>query len=424
MFHLDTLSTLVAATLVLLLGRKLVQTVPFLKKYTIPEPVAGGLLVALALLALKKSMDIEIDFDMSLKDPLMLAFFATIGLNANLASLRAGGKVLGTFLIVVVGLLLLQNALGIGMATLLGLDPLMGLLAGSITLSGGHGTGAAWSKLFVERYGFANATEVAMACATFGLVLGGLPKVSRSINWVRVAQRFPVKIMGGLIGGPVARYLVKHSSSPDGTPDDQVAPTAFEKPDVGRVITSLVLIESIALIAICLTLGKVVAQLLAGSVFELPTFVCVLFIGVILSNSLALAGLYRVFDRAVSVLGNVSLSLFLAMALMSLKLWELASLALPMIIILAVQALAMALYAVFVTYRMMGKNYDAAVLAAGHCGFGLGATPTAIANMQAITDRFGPSHMAFLVVPMVGAFFIDIVNALVIKLYLLLPIFG
>ncbi|HGK8576457.1 TPA: sodium/glutamate symporter [Klebsiella pneumoniae] len=391
MFHLDTLSTLVAATLVLLLGRKLVQTVPFLKKYTIPEPVAGGLLVALALLALKKSMDIEIDFDMSLKDPLMLAFFATIGLNANLASLRAGGKVLGTFLIVVVGLLLLQNALGIGMATLLGLDPLMGLLAGSITLSGGHGTGAAWSKLFVERYGFANATEVAMACATFG---------------------------------PVARYLVKHSSSPDGTPDDQVAPTAFEKPDVGRVITSLVLIESIALIAICLTLGKVVAQLLAGSVFELPTFVCVLFIGVILSNSLALAGLYRVFDRAVSVLGNVSLSLFLAMALMSLKLWELASLALPMIIILAVQALAMALYAVFVTYRMMGKNYDAAVLAAGHCGFGLGATPTAIANMQAITDRFGPSHMAFLVVPMVGAFFIDIVNALVIKLYLLLPMFG
>ncbi|HHD1815444.1 TPA: sodium/glutamate symporter [Klebsiella pneumoniae] len=374
MFHLDTLSTLVAATLVLLLGRKLVQTVPFLKKYTIPEPVAGGLLVALALLALKKSMDIEIDFDMSLKDPLMLAFFATIGLNANLASLRAGGKVLGTFLIVVVGLLLLQNALGIGMATLLGLDPLMGLLAGSITLSGGHGTGAAWSKLFVERYGFANATEVAMACATFGLVLGGL------------------------IGGPVARYLVKHSSSPDGTPDDQVAPTAFEKPDVGRVITSLVLIESIALIAICLTLGKVVAQLLAG--------------------------LYRVFDRAVSVLGNVSLSLFLAMALMSLKLWELASLALPMIIILAVQALAMALYAVFVTYRMMGKNYDAAVLAAGHCGFGLGATPTAIANMQAITDRFGPSHMAFLVVPMVGAFFIDIVNALVIKLYLLLPMFG
>ncbi len=354
MFHLDTLATLVAATLTLLLGRKLVHSVSFLKKYTIPEPVAGGLLVALALLILKKSMGWEVNFDMSLRDPLMLAFFATIGLNANLASLRAGGRVVGVFLIVVVGLLVMQNAIGIGMASLLGLDPLMGLLAGSITLSGGHGTGAAWSKLFIERYGFTNATEVAMACATFGLVLGGL------------------------IGGPVARYLVKHSTTPNGIPDDQEVPTAFEKPDVGRMITSLVLIETIALIAICLTVGKIVARL----------------------------------------------SLFLAMALMGLKLWELASLALPMLAILVVQTIFMALYAIFVTWRMMGKNYDAAVLAAGHCGFGLGATPTAIANMQAITERFGPSHMAFLVVPMVGAFFIDIVNALVIKLYLMLPIFA
>ncbi|WP_273979935.1 sodium/glutamate symporter, partial [Vibrio parahaemolyticus] len=145
--------------------------------------------------------------------------------------------------------------------------------------------------------------------------------------------------------------------------------------------------------------------------------------GVILSNSLSMLGFYRVFDRAVSVLGNVSLSLFLAMALMSLKLWELASLAIPMLVILGVQAAVMALYAIFVTFRVMGKNYDAAILAAGHCGFGLGATPTAIANMQAVTDRFGPSHLAFLVVPMVGAFFIDIVNAIVIKLYLMLPFF-
>lgn len=242
--------------------------------------------MALALLVLKKSMGWEVNFDMSLRDPLMLAFFATIGLNANIASLRAGGRVVGIFLIVVVGLLVMQNAIGIGMASLLGLDPLMGLLAGSITLSGGHGTGAAWSKLFIERYGFTNATEVAMACATFGLVLGGL------------------------IGGPVARYLVKHSTTPNGIPDDQEVPTAFEKPDVGRMITSLVLIETIALIAICLTVGKIVAQLLAGTAFELPTFVCVLFVGVILSNGLSMMGFYRVFERAVSVLGNVSLSLF------------------------------------------------------------------------------------------------------------------
>jgi glutamate:Na+ symporter, ESS family len=158
-------------------------------------------------------------------------------------------------------------------------------------------------------------------------------------------------------------------------------------------------------------------------VFELPTFVCVLFVGVLLRNGLAVRGWYEVFDLAVSLLGNVSLALFLAIALMSLRLWDLASLALPLLAILIVQAIAMALYAILVTFRVMGRNYDAAVLAAGHCGFGLGATPTAIANMQAITDRFGPSHLAFLVVPMVGAFFIDIANAIVIKLFLLLPIY-
>ncbi|EQB98622.1 sodium/glutamate symporter [Photorhabdus temperata] len=399
MYHLDVYGTLVASALVLLIGRKLVQSVPFLEKYTIPEPVAGGLLVALMLLVVKQMTGWEISFDLSLKDPLMLTFFATIGLNANLSSLRAGGKVLFTFVFVVVGLLLVQNTVGIALAELLGLDPLMGLLAGSVTLSGGHGTGAAWGKLFSERYGFENATEVAMACATFGLVLGGL------------------------IGGPVARFLVKNTKTPGLKADDTEVPTAFEKPYTGRMITPLVMLETIALIAICLMAGNFISELMQGTWFELPTFVCVLFIGVILSNSLSALGFYRVFDRAVSVLGNVSLSLFLAMALMSLKLWQMASLALPMLTILAIQAVVMALYAIFVTYRVMGKNYDAAVLAAGHCGFGLGATPTAIANMQAITDRFGPSHVAFLVVPMVGAFFIDIVNAIVIKLYLLLPVF-
>lgn len=400
MYHLDIYGTLVAATLVLLLGRKLVKSVPFLERYTIPEPVAGGLLVAILLLALKSFLDWEISFDLSLKDPLMLAFFATIGLNANLASLKAGGKALFIFVFVVVGLLLVQNTVGIALAEMLGLDPLMGLLAGSITLSGGHGTGAAWGKTFVDNYGFTRASEVAMACATFGLVLGGL------------------------IGGPVARFLIRNIPTPGLGADEHDMPTAFEKPTTGRMITSMVMLETIAMIAICLMAGTFLSGLLENTAFSLPTFVCVLFIGVILSNSLSMLGFYRVFDRAVSVLGNVSLSLFLAMALMSLKLWELASLALPMMLILGVQAAVMALYAIFVTFRVMGKNYDAAILAAGHCGFGLGATPTAIANMQAVTDRFGPSHLAFLVVPMVGAFFIDIVNALVIKLYLLLPIFN
>lgn len=404
MYHLDVYGTFVAATLVLLLGRKLVQSVAILKRYTIPEPVAGGLLVALILLLLKTTLDWGVSFDLSLQEPMMLAFFATIGLNANLLSLKAGGKTLLIFIFVVVGLLLVQNTVGIALSKLLGLDPLMGLLAGSITLSGGHGTGGAWGKIFTEYYGFQSATEVAMACATFGLVFGGL------------------------IGGPIARFLVRNMKTPavsQNSEDDKETPMAFEKPQTGRVISSLVLIETLAMIAICMVVGKLVSQWLLDSYqFTLPTFVCVLFTGVILSNSLSWVGFYRVFDRAVSVLGNVSLSLFLAMALMSLKLWELASLAIPMLIILIIQAIVMGFYAIFVTFPVMGKNYDAAVLAAGHCGFGLGATPTAIANMQAVTERFGPSHLAFLVVPMVGAFFIDIINALVIKFYLWLPIFS
>ncbi|MGL4859185.1 MAG: sodium/glutamate symporter [Enterobacteriaceae bacterium] len=399
MINLDIYGTLVAATLVLLLGRWLVNHISFLKTYTIPEPVAGGLCIALLFLLVNKTAGWEVKFDLSLQQPLMLAFFATIGLNANLKSLAKGGVVLVRFLFAVVGLLFIQNIVGISLAKLLDINPLIGLLAGSITLSGGHGTGIGWGNNFTENYGFIGATEVAIACATFGLVLGGL------------------------IGGPVARYLISRSPNPTGQGEDSALPSAFEKPEVGRVITSRVFIETIALIAICLMVGSYLYSLLKDTPMELPTFVCVLFTGVILSNGLSQIGFYNVFERAVSILGNVSLSLFLAMALMSLKLWELASLALPMLLILAIQAMVMALYAIFVTYRVMGKNYDAAVLCAGHCGFGLGATPTAIANMQAVTDRFGPSHVAFLVVPMVGAFFVDIANSIVIKLFLLLPVF-
>ena len=400
MVQLDFYGTLVAASLVLLLGRGLVTRIGFLRAYNIPEPVAGGLVVALALLALR-SFDVEVRFDTSLQTPLMLAFFATIGLSADFASLKKGGRVVGVFLLAVIGLLVVQNAMGIGLATALGLDPLMGLLTGSITLAGGHGTGAAWGATFSEKYGLASASELAMASATFGLVLGGL------------------------IGGPVARLLIKRTQVPGCIEQEKPrVPKGFEQPNKERSITPFSFIETLALIAVSLLAGSLLNGLLHGSTFELPTFVCVLFVGVVLRNGLSALGLYQVFEREVSVLGNVSLSLFLAIALMSLKLWDLASLALPIFIILAAQTLVMALFAIFVTFRVMGSNYDAAVLAAGHCGFGLGATPTAIANMQAVTQRYGPSQIAFLVVPMVGAFFIDIVNVIVIKLYLALPFFA
>ncbi|VVM40859.1 sodium/glutamate symporter [Pseudomonas fluorescens] len=400
MIQLDFYGTLVAASLVLLLGRGLVTRVGFMRSYNIPEPVAGGLVVALVLLLLR-TFDIEIRFDTSLQTPLMLAFFATIGLSADFASLKKGGRIVGIFLLAVTGLLVVQNAMGIGLAKMLGLDPLMGLLTGSITLAGGHGTGAAWGTVFSEKYGLASASELAMASATFGLVLGGL------------------------IGGPVARLLIKRVKVPSGQQlDAPRLPKGFEQPNKERSITPFSFVETLALIAVSLLAGNLLNGLLQGTAFELPTFVCVLFVGVVLRNGLSALGLYQVFEREVSVLGNVSLSLFLAIALMSLKLWDLAALALPIFIILAVQALVMALFAIFVTFRVMGRNYDAAVLAAGHCGFGLGATPTAIANMQAVTQRYGPSQIAFLVVPMVGAFFIDIINVVVIKLYLMLPFFA
>ncbi|MEX5503488.1 sodium/glutamate symporter [Pseudomonas putida] len=398
MFELDFYGTLVAASLVLLLGRGLVARIGFLRAYNIPEPVAGGLVVALALLALR-SFDVQVQFDTSLQTPLMLAFFATIGLSADFASLKKGGRVVAVFLLVVTGLLLVQNAMGIGLATALGLDPLMGLLAGSISLSGGHGTGAAWGATFTEKFGLASASELAMASATFGLVLGGL------------------------IGGPVARLLIKRVKTQGVEEEVPQLPKGFEQPNKERLITSFSFIETLALIAVSLLAGTLLNGLLKGTAFELPTFVCVLFVGVMLRNGLSAFGFYRVFEREVSVLGNVSLSLFLAIALMSLKLWDLAALALPFFVLLAAQTLVMALFAIFVTFRVMGRNYDAAVLAAGHCGFGLGATPTAIANMQAVTQRYGASHIAFLVVPMVGAFFIDIINVIVIKLYLALPLF-
>lgn len=391
--QLNNYETLVAASLVLLVGRKLVSAIGPLRAYSIPEPVAGGVLVAVLLLLARLTLGFEVEFNTTLQSPLMLAFFATLGLSADFASLKRGGRAIALFLAVVSGLLVLQNLVGVAAATALGLDPVVGILAGSISLMGGHGTSVAWSPTLTEEFGITAATEMAVACATFGLILGGV------------------------IGGPVARLLLRrHAREPVAA--QPAAGHNFEVPGGLREITPHAVIEMLALVLVCLMVGQMLAAAAAPTPLSLPVFVWVLLTGVVLRNALAALGWYTVFDLAVSVLGNVSLSLFLAMALMSLRLWEMAALALPLFAILAAQTALTALYAIFVTYRAMGRNYDAVVLSAGICGIGLGATPTAIANMQAITDRFGPSHVAFLVVPMVGAFFIDIVNAIVIQLWL------
>lgn len=387
----DNYASLVAAGLVLIIGRKLVKNIHFLNKYSIPEAVAGGLLAAFVITLIRKFGNYDIVFDVqALQNTLMFMFFATVGLNADLRKLAQGGDKLVIFVFAILGLLILQNIVGISLASLLGLDPHIGLLAGSITLSGGHATANSWGNIFSSEFQITGATEIAVASATFGLV------------------------MGGLIGGPVARFLVTRTKTPEGVPDDKLQPLGFEKPQDPRPISTRSFTESIILIAISLSVGYYLSSAIEPY-FKLPPFVTILFTGVLLSNLLALTGIYNVIEKSISIIGNVSLSFFLAMALMRLRLWEIADLALPMLFILAAQGVLMALYAIFVTFRVMGKNYDAAVLSAGHCGFGLGATPTAIANMQAVTKVYGPSHMAFFIVPMVGAFLIDILNAFVIK---------
>ena len=413
--------TMILATLVLLLGRFLIVKIRFLSDFNIPEPVAGGLVAGLLVVVLNAFFGLTFKFETQLQTAFMLMFFSSIGLSADFSRLRAGGKPLAVFLMVVAAFILLQNVVGVSMAAALGLEPLIGLVTGSITLTGGHGTAGAWGPVLESRYGISGATTLGIATATFGLVAGGL------------------------IGGPVARYLIRkigHQKLPK--PEQQTAVEAvaasqslystrhteggdqpdeamFDKPDEIRLITASSTIETLALFAGCMAFAGVMTTVAKGTAFELPTFVWALGGVVIIRNVLPNFFKFEMFDRAIDVFGNASLSLFLAMALLSLRLWELTGLALPVMVILVVQTLVMMLYASFVTFRVMGRDYDAAVLAAGHCGFGMGATPTAIANMQAITDRYGVSYKAFLIVPMVGAFFVDLVNAAILQVFTQLP---
>ena len=394
-FIFDTYQTLALASIVLLIGYFLVKRIRVLKDFNIPEPVVGGFLVAILVMIWHEVNGTSFTFDKNLQNTMMLVFFTSIGLSANFARLIKGGKPLVIFLVAAGLLIFCQNLIGVGLAEVLGIDPAYGLIAGSVTLTGGHGTGAAWADTFTQAFQLPAATEIAMACATFGLVFGGI------------------------IGGPVARFLLNHQKQGENPENDEVddVEEAFEHPTYQRKVNARSIIETIAMMSFCLLIGKYLDGLTKGTHLQLPTFVWCLFTGVIIRNSLTHIFKFRVADSAIDVLGSVGLSIFLAIALMSLKLWELAGLATDVMVILAVQVVFMAIFAIFVTYRMMGKDYDAIVLSAGHCGFGLGATPTAVANMQAITSRFGPSHKAFLIVPMVGAFFIDLINAAALKLF-------
>lgn len=399
--------TLISAVIVLLLGRFLVNRIDFLKRYNIPEPVAGGLVAAVVSLLVHTLWGYSIVFSSELQTSFMLVFFASIGLSANFMKLKEGGTALIIFLICVASFIVVQNAVGMSLATLLGLDPLIGLIAGSITLTGGHGTAGAWGEILESQHGIQGALALGMASATFGLIIGGViggPLAKLLINRYSLAQ-------------PKTNAEIQNRDTHLEQNSDDLAP--FENPHQVRLITADNAITTLGMFAACLAFAEFMTGFSKGTWFELPTFVWALGGGVILRNILESVLKIDIFDRAgIDVFGNASLSLYLAMALLSLKLWQLADLAGPLVVILGAQTITMALYAAFVTFRVMGKNYDAAVLAAGHCGFGMGATPTAVANMQAITNMYGPSHKAFLIVPLCGAFFVDLINATVIQLML------
>ena len=394
--QLDLLSTILVAFLVLFTGRVLIARSSLLARFSIPAPVVGGVIAAVLLATLDVAWGIRVGFDMALRDNLLLMFFTTVGLSADARMLARGGPKLVVFLIVSVVFIAIQNAVGLAAALAMDMHPVVGLLGGSITLTGGHGTGAAYGSRFGDTMNIAGAVELTMACATAGLVLGSL------------------------LGGPLAEYLIRrHKLAP---------PAAVAAVDAAEVeddpVTSQSVLNTLFAILACLAAGKMLARAVQGTGLILPDFLFCLLLGVAIRNATTLVPRVRVSNATVDLLGSVALSLFLVMALMGMRLVDLVSLAGPLFVILTLQFLAMAAFAAFVTFRVMGRDYDAAILASGHVGFALSSTAAALAIMKTVTERRGPSPLAFVIVPMVGAFFVDIANALLIQGYLALPLFG
>ncbi len=393
---LDSIQTLALAAAILMLGRVLNRVVPFLARYNIPEPITGGLAFAAITAGLHLGAGIDITVNGTLRGPLLLAFFTTVGLGADLTRLKQGGPTLVLFLCCVVPFLAVQNAAGVGLAMALDQHPLVGLLGGSVTLVGGHGTGAAYAQIFTETHNLVGAAGMALAAATCGLILGGV------------------------VGGPVAQFLLRRRAPVEfaAPTQDQPAAAPAEAPTTESVLVTF------TLIVFCLIVGGALAELARGAPIALPDFLWCLFAGIAVRNALAPLLRVKLSDPSIDLLGSMALALFLAMTMATLKLWELATLAAPLLAIIACQVVVAMLFAVLVVYRVMGRSYEAAVMTAGFLGFSMGATATAIANMQAVSGRYGPAPIAFLVVPLTGAFFIDIANALVLTGVLTLPVFG
>ena len=389
--QLDMYQAAAEAALVLRLGRFLVRHLDLLRRYCIPEPVAGGVVFALAHLALRQAGILEISFDSTLQTFFMVVFFCSVGFTACFRLLKKGGLQVLLFLGIAVMMCVLQNGLGAFIASAFGLDPRLGLATGSIPMVGGHGTAASFGPL-LEKAGVSGASAVAIASATFGLVAGCV------------------------IGGPTAVSRIRQKklhSFETATGSNEVV---VDKNEVTGAIDSDRFLNAALCLALAIGAGTVVSAWL-NKVFTFPIYIGAMLVAAFIRNTTDMAG-KEIPMEEISTIGSFSLSLFLGLAMMGLKLWELADLAVPMVVMLVAQTVLMMVYAYFVVFNLLGKNYDAAVMTSGFCGFGMGATPNAMANMQAITQKYGPAPTAYFVVPLVGSLFIDFMNTIVITSFL------
>lgn len=396
MIELDGRQTVLVGILVYFLGKYLTREFAFLREYNIPEPVTGGFLVSLLLGIVYFIFNFQVDFSLEPRDDFLLVFFTTIGLSSRLSTLAQGGKALLILLFLAIIYLVLQNITGLSVISLTELDPRVGIIGGSISLSGGHGTAIAWAPTFIEKYGISNAMEIGVACATFGLVLGGI------------------------IGGPIAKFLISHYKLQPH--DDEPITVGFKYSESPSQIDVDSMLIMMFIISFSIGIGIHFNNLLTSYDINLPDFVTCLFAGILVTNLLPFALPFLDYDPehspTLALISDMSLGLFLVMSLMSMQLWTIVELAGPIIVLLLMHVIVITLFVIFVIFRLLGRDYDAAVISAGFAGLGLGATPTAIANMSAVTKKFGASPKAFIIIPLVGAFFIDISNAIVINKFL------
>lgn len=388
---LDMYQTAAIAVIVLVFGDFLKKKITILETFCIPSPVVGGLIFSILTLIFHITGLITFSFDDTLKEVCMILFFTSVGFQANLKVLKSGGKSLLVFLGLVIVLIIGQNLAAVGTAKLLGTDLLVGMCAGSIPMVGGHGTAGAFGPI-IEDLGINGATTVCTAAATFGL------------------------IAGSLIGGPIGNRLItkKNLLKTAVTADDSYLVEEEEKHERKPSMYAHAVFQLVFAIGI----GTVVSQLLSLTGMTFPVYIGAMIVAAIMRNIGEYSGKIQIHMGEINDLGGICLSLFLGIAMITLKLWQLADLALPLIVLLGVQLLIMVIFSRFVVYNIMGRDYDAAVLAAGTCGFGMGATPNAMANMQAICNKFVPSVKAYLLIPIVGSLFADFINSLVITFFI------